>query len=138
MKWKQPKVALAILALLTIGTLALAYQHNIDYQRYVQEITKEYEDLGINPGILDFWPWHVWGSGPLVSFLGIIIIVSWIALPIVWLKGHRNLRHKKLLVLLFVLLIPMVFSPVNIAIKFFNEHPKQSWRNKTFMLFQEY
>lgn len=70
MKCKQPKLGFAILALLTVGTLALAYKHNIDYQRHVQELKKEYADLGTNPGILDLDPLHIWGNGPPRDSLG--------------------------------------------------------------------
>lgn len=114
MNWKQPKVGLPILLLLTIATLVLAYKHNIDYQRYVQETTKWYEDKGINPDIIDLWSWRAWGNGGIVTLLGITTAISWVVLPIIWLKEHRNLRHKKSLLVIF--LVPMLLlTSVNIA-----------------------
>ena len=92
MKWKQPKVGFAILALLTVGTLALAYKHNIDYQRYVQETTKEYVDLGINPDFLELWSWHVWGIGGFVTFLVIMTVALWMVAAAIWLEGRRKPR----------------------------------------------
>lgn len=114
MNWKQPKVGFAILVMLTAITLALAYQHNIDYQRYVQETKKWYVDRGIDPDILDFWPWRAWGNGGIVTLLGITTVILWIALPIIWLRERRNLRHKKSLLLL-LLIAMLLFIPVNTA-----------------------
>lgn len=104
LKLKQSKVWFAILALLTIATFALAYQHNIDYQRYVQW----YLDQGIDPNILDPLPWQTWGKGPLVALLGFLAGISWL-ITIVWVAGtvkELTRRHIKLLVIL--LLIPLV------------------------------
>ena len=91
MKWKQPKVGFTILVLLTAITLALAYKHNIDYQRYVQETTKRYVDRGINPDILDLWGWRQWGIGGFVTLLGITTVALWIVSPIIWFQErHKN------------------------------------------------
>ena len=92
-KWKQPKVGFAILVLLTVITLASACKHNIDYLRYVQEIKREYTNLGINPDILDPWPWPAWGMGPLVIFLGFVTIDSWIVSSIIWLARRKKHLH---------------------------------------------
>ena len=95
LKWKQPKVGFAILVLLTAITLAVAYKHNIDYQRYVQETTKRYVDRGINPNILDLWSWHAWGIGGLVTFLVVMTIALWMASAAIWLQGRRNLNFSR-------------------------------------------
>ena len=89
------KVVFTILLVLTAIIPVLAYKQNIDYPRYVQELKREYEDLGINPDIITPSPWCVWGMGGLVTVLVVVIIDAWIVSSIIWFQERRRENRKE-------------------------------------------
>ena len=81
-------VVFTILLVLTAVIPVLAYKHNIDYQRHVQELREEYAKIGIEP---DFLPWYIGGMGSLVVLLVVVTIDAWIVSSIICSQE----RHKK-------------------------------------------
>ena len=81
------KVVFTILLVLTAVIPVLAYKHNIDYQRHVQELREEYAKIGIDP---DVFPWYIGGMGSLVVFLVVVTIDAWIVSSIIWFQERRQ------------------------------------------------
>ena len=81
------KVVFTIIVLLTAVIPVLAWKQNIDYQRHVQELREEYAEIGIDP---DVSPWYAWGMGPLVVFLVVVTIDSFIISSIIWFQERRQ------------------------------------------------
>jgi len=105
----KEKFALAfVVMLLTVVTIALAYKHYVDYQRYINRLGDEYDK--VKPYI-DFYPWYSWGIGPYLFMLGCITAGVWIGIII---RGLQKLqikfrRHRELKAI-SLLLIPLFAS----------------------------
>ncbi len=75
------KLWFLVLTLLTVIFVGAIIVHTIDYQRYIEETTKRLLDYGFDyefiEGFVDFLPWHMYGMGPWIILLGLVIFFLW-------------------------------------------------------------